>query len=540
MKHPASCVRLSLLLAWLLLPAVLCAQGVVVLAGGGREGDQGDTTSWSYKLYRKLVENGDRNGDGMVKVAILSTLLDVNDPSWYAYAEAPTTANPPGLGLTHAQAVAQALANDAWLPDYFQWIGTTAALNVQGFNVEVTSLSDANSSTRVDAVANADVIFLKGGDQGEYYDKWNGTLLESHIRNVVQTRGGAVGGTSAGAMSQAQYCFCGGADLISADVLADAKTPYLDDVSQPGTSGIHTDFLSLVANVVIDTHYTQRGRMGRLLGVLARAVEDSGNRTIVAIGLDQKTGIVIRNGIAEVIGTGEAAFIQESESSVLRRDAGRPLFYTDLQLDRLTEGWMFDLVARRPLTSVLPAGVVAVSYPGAGASNSGALTIDGNLEADANRFERLPSYAPSDYALLNGTGVTVIKSTLGFTRAGSSASRAAKQETLFRALFAQPDHLAIAAFSGGTLSRLASSPDSLAFGGTLASIVIDGKTCSYKGLSPSVSSYASAGGSLRAAALANLRVHVLGESAVRGASFDTRLHRVQGGPSQLFSHGFED
>ena len=191
------------LLAILVLPTTLMAQGVVVLAGGGREGDQGDTNAWSYRLYRKLVENGDRNNDGVVKVAILTTLLEVNDPDWYAYAEAPTTANPPGLGLTHAQAVAQALLDDAWLPDYFQWLGSSVGLNTQAVNVEATSSVDANDAARMAPVADADVVFIKGGDQGEYFDKWNSSLLEAHIRSVVQTRGGAVGGTSAGAMSQA-------------------------------------------------------------------------------------------------------------------------------------------------------------------------------------------------------------------------------------------------------------------------------------------------------------------------------------------------
>lgn len=111
----------------------------------------------------------------------------------------------------------------------------------------------------------------------------------------------------------------------------------------------------LVSAAVIDAHYTQRGRMGRLLGVLGRAIHDSGNHNIVAIGLDQKTGVAIRNDIATVIGVGEVAFFRESSATVLLRDAGRPLYYTDLVLDRLTSGWSFDMVARTPVTSPLPA-----------------------------------------------------------------------------------------------------------------------------------------------------------------------------------------
>ena len=529
-----------------LAPIPAAAQGVVVLAGGGREGDQGDVSSWSYKLYRKLVENGDRNGDGVVQVAILTTLLEVNDPTWYAYAQAPTTANPPGLGLTHAQALAQALLNDAWLVNYFQWLGSTAGQNVQAFNVEVTSLTDANDPARVGVVENADAIFIKGGDQGEYFDKWNASLLETHIRTVVQTRAGAIGGTSAGAMSQAQYCLCGGADLISADVLSNAKTPYLDDVSQPGSSGIHADFLGFVPGVYIETHYTQRARMARMIGVLARAVDDFGNHALLGIGLEQKTGVVIQNGIAEVIGVGEVAFVKETAQSVLRRDAGRPLYYTHLSLDRLTQGWKFDLAARTPITSALPVGVTAVTYPGTGASNSGALNIAGNIEADSNRFERVANYAPSDYNLMLGTGPIVIRDALGFSNSGSTSSRAAKQETLFRALFEMPQALGVLLFNGAVISRTAIAPDIIEFGGTLAAVIVDAKSCTYKGLSPNTSNYAITGGALRATAMTNLRVHILGETAAatRGARFNTREHLLIGGPSdgnpdRFFADGFE-
>jgi cyanophycinase-like exopeptidase len=514
---------------WLLFVSLsIAAQGVVVVAGGGREGDKGDTSTWSYKLYRKLIENGDKNADGVVKVAVLTTLLEVNDPSWYRYAEAPTTANPPGLGLTHAQAIATAQQNDVFLPDYFQWIGSATGANVMAFNVEVGSVADANNSARVAPVASADVIFIKGGDQGAYFDWWNGTLLETHIRSVVQTRSGAIGGTSAGAMSQAQYCFCGSGDLISADVLADAKSVYLDDVSQPGTSGIHTDFLSFVPNAVIETHYTQRGRMGRLIGVLARAVADSNNRTLLGIGLEQKTGLVIRAGIAEVIGQGEVAFFKETAASVLRRDAGRPLFFTNLILDRLTEGWRYDLNARAPITTTVPTGVSTVSYAGDSASNSGALSISGASEADKNRFDRVVSYFPNNYTLVAGTGTPYIKNAVGFSDAGNATNRPDKQESIFRALYDLPHFVGVLSFSGGSITRNAAMPDVLQFSGTLAAIVLDGKSVTHKGLSPSISSYASTGGSLRAAALSNITVHVLADTALasRGVGFNSRLHQL--------------
>jgi|GEM_PF-802202 len=508
------------------------AQGVVVVAGGGREGDQGDTASWSYQLYRKLIENGDRNGDGVVRVAILTTLLKVNDPTWYAYAQASTSASPAGLGLSRAQAIAQAQLDDAFLVNYFQWIGQTVGKTTQAVNVEVATRADANNAAKVGVVANVDAIFIKGGDQGDYYDQWNATLLETHMRAVVQTRAGAIGGTSAGAMSQSQYSFSGGADLISADVLSDAKSVFLNDVSQPGSSGIHTDFLGFVPGTLIETHYTQRGRMARLLGIMARAVEDSGNRSIVGIGLDQRTGLSIQNGVAEVIGVGEVAFFKESSDTLLRRDAGRPLFYTNLVLDRLTAGWKYSLSLRTPITSPLPNGVTAVSYAGDSAANTGALSISGSVEADGSRFDRRASYAPLDYALPVGTGSPYVKGSLGFTDSGNTTSRGAKQETLFRALYELPNYIGVLAFSGATITRSTATPDTLAFGGSLSTLIIDAKACTFRGLSPSISSYASSGGTLRAAALTNLRVHVLAESSVasRGISYNTRLHTLVGAP----------
>ena len=84
------------------------------------------------------------------------------------------------------------------------------------------------------------------------------------------------------------------------------------------------------------------------------------------------------------------------------------------------------------------------------------------------------------------------------------------------------------------------------FGGTLAAVIVDAKSCTFKGVSPSVSNYAISGGVLRATAMTNLRVHVLGETAAttRGARFNTREHLLNGGPSDgnpdnIFGNGFD-
>lgn len=474
------------------------AAGVIVAAGGGSEGNLGDTTSWSYTLYRKLVLNGDKNGDGKIKVAILST--DVQDN---------------------------------WLPNYFVWLGATEAVNVK-----VSNKTDANNTAIVDTVKTADIIFLKGGDQGLYYDYWNGTTLETHIRTVVDTNNGAIGGTSAGAMSLAQYAFAGGKDLISLDVLQDAKTPYLDDTN--GGSAIHTDFFSFVPNVVIDTHYTARGRLGRTLGILGKAIQDNAKTTILGIGLEERTGLAITGSVAEVVGIGSVDFLQQTSTTVLRRDSKRPLFYTNVRLDRLTEGWKFNLSTRLPDTTNKPSTAKTVTYGGDSTANSGAITIQGTKTTDEDRFQRTIDYDPYAYKTLQGTYTTYIRNTMGLIDAQDSDYRGAVHESMFRALYDFPSFTGFLVAAPGQIYRASSSADQVQFmrnsaqaAVEAATIVIDGKTITHKDLSPYISNMDAGTFTLKAATLVNARLHVLAESGVssRGAKYNTRTHTIVGGPT---------
>jgi len=478
------------------------AQGTIVVAGGGAEGDQGDTAAWSYHLYKRFLENGDADADGVIRVAILTESLP-NQP-----------------------------ADANWLPDYFEWIGTTLSLRVQATNYEVAGRADAESAGTVGGVADADVVFIKGGDQGAYYDLWNGTLLETHIR-AVAARGGAVGGTSAGAMSMAEYCFSGSMDMISDDVLADSHTSYLDD-NNDGGSGVHTDFLSFLPGIAIDSHFTERGRLGRMAGFTARAAEDHNDHGILAIGLERKTGLAITNGVAEVIGIGAVTFLRESAQTTLIREPGKPLYYTELIIDRLTEGWTYDLTQRTPITGQAPAGTVALTTSLANRANSGALSLSGSNETDAGIFGHTGDYYPDDYARVAGTADPYIRDSAGFTDAGNSNSRADKHETLYRLLYDVPEDIGFLVYSGGNLSRTANEPDVIRFDGN-ASLVIDTAGASQKGLSPHISNWASSGGNLRAASFVGARLHIMADSSVRETGYDTRTHAivpVEGGGNQ--------
>lgn len=486
---------LSVLLSSFPLPA--SAAGVIVAAGGGSEGNIGDTSAWSYKLYKRLVDNGDVNGDGRVTVAILS--YDYQNP---------------------------------WLPTYFKSLGAADA-----YNVRVANRTQANDPAVVDVVNTADVIYLKGGDQGKYYDYWNGTLLEAHIRTVVETRNGAIGGTSAGAASLSQYCLASNKNLDSINVLQDAMTPYLDDLD--GGTGIHPDFLDFVPKAYIDTHYTTRGRNARMLGVIAKASQDNQVSDILGIGLDERTGIVISNGIAEVIGVGAVDFVHPTSSTVLVRESKKPLYYTHLHLDRLVEGWRYDLTTRQPDVQRRPSTALPVTYPGDGAINSGALTLKGNKVSEEERFAWTVDYDPAAYKTQKGTLTPSVLETLGLVNAYDGDFTGAIHESVFRALYDHPGTTGFLVAAQGQLSRTSTEPDVLSFeknssqtGREAATLIVDTKGVTWKDLSPSVSSVDTGGGSLHAAALIGAKLHVMGETAVRGGRYNTRTHTVVGGPSR--------
>ncbi len=481
-------------LIWWLLPRLGMSAGVAVVAGGGYEGDRGDTTAWSYELYRALLSAGDVDGDGRVTVAVLSSAEETN-----------------------------------WLPSYFEWLGADEA-----FNLRVSTRAEADDPRVVGVLETADAVFIKGGDQGVYYDEWNDTLLETQLRVLVDVRGGGIGGTSAGAMSLAEYCFAPGKDLVSLDVLTDARTNYLND--SDGGSGVHTDFLGFLRNVLLDTHYTTRARLGRMLGILAKAVEENADAGILAVGIEERTGLVIQGTRARVIGVGSVDFIVQTPDTVVRRDARRPLFYTNLRLDRLTEGWVYDLAARQVDLTSVPTTAVPVGYEGDPAPRKGPLTIHGNDPADEDGFVHTVDVAPRPYATHDGgsRGDCLVES-LGILDAQDEDRRGSVQESIFRALYDFPASSAFLVADSGQLRRGVCGADLVRFQANTqvaypeaATIVIDGKSMTYKDLSPRYSNLDTGSHTLRAAALVNLRVHVLAESATRRVAYDVVKHQVVG------------
>ncbi len=284
-------MKKNLIFSLLLLASLAFAQGSVLLVGGGSE----NYNDWSDEPYRWLVEHAPNRN-------IL--ILDYISPS-------------------------------SFLPNYFKSLGAITATNLV-----INSRTMANDSATYRALLAVDGFFLRGGDQWQYVSLWKGTLAEQALRQAFQ-RGAVIGGTSAGAMALSEVVF-------------DARTTSVDPrqaLRAPLNAGITLtdDFLRLVPNALVDTHFHERGRLGRLLAMLA-VYHNASNRWVSGLGVDDRTALGISSdGSAEVFGSGVVALLRATEQTQVTVQSSKPLSLSHVAYSQMTKGFRFDLQTGRIL-----------------------------------------------------------------------------------------------------------------------------------------------------------------------------------------------
>lgn len=197
-------------------------------------------------------------------------------------------------------------------------------------NLKIESRADAKERKVVSILDDATAVFFTGGDQLKITSQIGDTPVFNRIREIYRS-GGVIAGTSAGA---SVVC---GTMLVSG---SSSTSPRLGDSAQmaPG--------LGFIRDVIIDQHFAERGRMGRLLGAVAQ------NPKTLGLGLDENTAIVIDMYESfYVVGAGAVYALDGryiSYSNVDESEHDRTLAVYDLKLHLLTEGDSFDLKTRRP------------------------------------------------------------------------------------------------------------------------------------------------------------------------------------------------
>lgn len=199
-------------------------------------------------------------------------------------------------------------------------------------HVDLLQLNDRTHARRPDVLAqldNATGIFMTGGDQLKITAILGGTPVAQKIRDRNR-QGAIVGGTSAGASVSSEHMMAYGASGIAP---RKAMMQFA-----PG--------LGLIDGVVVDQHFGQRGRTGRLVTALAH------NPDLVGIGLDEDTAVEIdSHGLLTVLGRGSVLIVDGSGTSHTDIHAlpdHAPLTIFDLKIHVLSRGYHYDLASRMP------------------------------------------------------------------------------------------------------------------------------------------------------------------------------------------------
>lgn len=204
--------------------------------------------------------------------------------------------------------------------------------NLGSKEVTVMSMKDrnsANSLSKADMIRNATGIFFTGGDQLRITSLFGGTQCENAIKEAYE-KGVVIAGTSAGASMVSETMIIAGKG---------EKSPQLNSLEMaPG--------LGLLPGVVVDQHFAQRGRLGRLLTAVAM------QPGILGIGLDEDTGIIIKDGISQVLGSQTVTVVDGravTHTNVSETASWKPLALTNIALHVLPSGYGFDILKRQPL-----------------------------------------------------------------------------------------------------------------------------------------------------------------------------------------------
>jgi cyanophycinase len=203
-------------------------------------------------------------------------------------------------------------------------------------------------------IRQAELLFIAGGDQGNYVKFWQDTPVEDAINYLIHVKKAPVGGTSAGCAVLGGVSFAALNDGINS--IEALNNPF--DSKMTLLNGGFID-IPVLKNIITDTHYSNRSRHGRHLAFLARMKTD-GIKKPKGIGVDEKTSVCIdEKGIARVFGSQAAYFLLGDARRPETCEEGKKLTWNRkkqavnvVKIAATPEGaGMFDLNRWKPLST---------------------------------------------------------------------------------------------------------------------------------------------------------------------------------------------
>lgn len=211
---------------------------------------------------------------------------------------------------------------DSYL-EAFKGLGVTDMVELY-----VDERSDSEDCEALKTLDGAAGVFFTGGDQLRITSQIGDTALERRIAELHRS-GVMIAGTSAGASVMSETMLVAGPS---------AESYRIGELHMaPG--------LGLMRHVIIDQHFAERGRHGRLVGAVAH------NPRLLGVGIDEDTALLVEGSRGRVLGSG-AVYIVDGESAThsniaeARRDDALSIF--DVRMHVLSSGDGFDFSNRRP------------------------------------------------------------------------------------------------------------------------------------------------------------------------------------------------
>jgi cyanophycinase len=199
--------------------------------------------------------------------------------------------------------------------------------------VDVSQREDSFDENSIKKVKSADALFFTGGDQLNITSLLGGTPLHNLIYDRYK-EGILIAGTSAGAA------------MMSSSMIISGHSD-----SPPKVSGVTiAPGMDMISGTIIDTHFSQRGRHGRLLTAIAHYPQ------VLGLGIDERTAMVFRNGEFRVIGEGvvtvfDGRNMHYSDLPYRKEDETVGMFGVDVHV--LPAGYTYNLKEREPVAPKL-------------------------------------------------------------------------------------------------------------------------------------------------------------------------------------------
>lgn len=219
-------------------------------------------------------------------------------------------------------------------PEFAADVYTQAFRNLGVANPRVlraTSRQDVFQAKAEELLDGVTGIFITGGDQMRLVSVLGGTEFANKLRRKTRETNLVLAGTSAGAAGMSTSMIVRG-----------------ESTSHPHKNSVRlSPGLGFLKNIIIDQHFTERGRISRLITAVAY------NPYNLGVGIDENTAIILNSeGVMEVYGAGSATVVDGSQityNEIAEVDDNQPFSVCGVQLHVLRDGLIYDVVERHPL-----------------------------------------------------------------------------------------------------------------------------------------------------------------------------------------------